>query len=377
MRLVYICRKCTLLGGQSRIAWELMREAVADQHETHLVARRMPPVIHGDPIRRHRVFQLPKLAGKGFRFKLFAEMSSRRAERVAGADGVIHGFGDSLRQHILTLGNVDWNYPRHLPGRSLDRTATRIKKQSFLDPNLQILVLESHQMKADLLDLLPEFDQKKLRVIYPGVDVNRFSRHGREDIRAWISREYGVPMDTAWIVFAAGGDFEKRNLATIQKALLGLRHRPDWNFLFVGASRDQVDWPRELQDKTYFLGRLGDIGTVLPGCDFMVYPAWYDEFALVCSEAMASGLPVLASAKVGASEVLSEINKQVGVLPNPGDAADLMRRMVDLISNPSLRRRIGEENRKASLDLSWKAMYHQYRCLYEEILARRKTDPLR
>jgi hypothetical protein len=48
MRLVYICRKCTLLGGQSRIAWELMREAVADQHETHLVARRMPPVIHGD-----------------------------------------------------------------------------------------------------------------------------------------------------------------------------------------------------------------------------------------------------------------------------------------------------------------------------------------
>ena len=54
MKLIYVCRNCTLLGGQSRIAWELARKALLENHEVHLVARRFPIGIKeqlGTPIR--------------------------------------------------------------------------------------------------------------------------------------------------------------------------------------------------------------------------------------------------------------------------------------------------------------------------------------
>jgi UDP-glucose:(heptosyl)LPS alpha-1,3-glucosyltransferase len=369
MRLIYVCRNCTLLGGQSRIAWELGKRALAEGHDVHLVARRFPPGMENSGVQKQRVFQLPPFVGEWTRFRFFADLASKRADKLARGGGVVHGFGDSYRQHIITLGNVDWNYARHLPGRQPERTAVYVKKRAFLDPGLRMLVLVSKQMRQDILDLLPNFDSSKFRIIYPGVDPQRFRKHSREEIRSRLGKEFGIPTGARWLVFAAGGDFEKRNMKTMGQALLKLRDRDDWRMLFVGARKDQFPWPKELEDRSYFLGRLDDIGTVLPGCDLMVYPAWYDESPLSCLEAMASGLPLVVSRTVGTSEIISEDNKATGILDDPGNADKLAQLIGGMLSNETLRRRIGEENRKAAEGFSWEAIYRQYRDLYEEVAA--------
>lgn len=367
MKLIYICRNFTLYGGQSRIAFELASKAIEDNHEVHLVARRFPAQIKEQEIQAHRVFQWPKIIGEWARFRSFALRSSRQAEKLANSSSVIHGFGDSFRQDIITLGNVDWNYPTLIPGRRPDKTAIHVKTKSFLDPNLRFLVLVSgHQRKA-VLDLLPDFDQSKMVVIYPGVEALRFQKNSRESIRARLSREIGISQDKKWLVFVAGGDFEKRNLNTLGKALLKLKQRADWEMVFIGGNRNQIAWPRDLMDRSYFLGRMDDVGTILPGCDMMVYPAWYDEFALVCLESMASGLPLVVSQTVGASEVLSPNNKEVGILSNPSDATKLAQVIETLLTNDSLRQRISEDNRKIALAHSWGNVYRKYKTLYEEV----------
>jgi UDP-glucose:(heptosyl)LPS alpha-1,3-glucosyltransferase len=363
------------LGGQSRIAWELAQKALNENQEVHLVGRRfLAGIKDNTKIQTHRVFQWPKFIGEWARFRSFAERSSRQAEKLTTGQSVIHGFGDSYRQDILTLGNVDWNYAKLIPGRRPDRTAVHVKTKSFLDRNLRFLVLESQQQRKEVLDLIPDFDQSKMRIIYPGVDPQRFQKYSRQEIRARLSKEFGIPPQTTWLVFAAGGDFEKRNLATLGKALLLLRHRTDWKMIFIGGRQDQIAWPRELGDRSYFLGRMDDIGTVLPGCDMLVYPAWYDEFALVCLESMASGLPLVVSRTVGASEVISTANKEVGILNDPSDTEKLAHLIENLLSNAPLRQRIAEENRKISQDFSWDNIYQKYKVLYNEVAANRPEE---
>lgn len=365
MKLVYVCRHCTLRGGQSRIAWEVAQEALRAGHEVHLVARRFPPSPHA-AMTAHKTFQLPWFFGD-FRFRSFARFSSRMAAALTEKAGIVHGFGDSYRQDILTLGNVDWNHPKHIPGRVPERAAVHIKKQALLDPRLQRLVVVSEPMKQDVLQLVPDFDPRKFRVIYPGVDVENFHPAKRGAARQTISDRYGIPIDALWIVTAAGGDFEKRNVATLAKALTRINHRKDWVFLCVGAEKGMFPWPAEIAGRSYFLGRLNDIGAVLPGGDLFAYPAWFDEFAMVCLEAMASGLPLVVSKTVGMSEVLSGANRVQGVLARPDDDAALAGALAKFLDDGVLRRAAGTANRETASGLSWPAIYRQYAALYEEV----------
>ena len=102
-----------------------------------------------------------------------------------------------------------------------------------------------------------------------------------------------------------------------------------------------------------------------------VYPAWYDEFALVCLEAMASGLPLLVSQTVGVSEILSDLNKASGVLEHPGDVEKLTTLIVKFLSNPSLLQHVSIDNRLKSKTLTWGNFYNQYKVLYEKVSASR------
>jgi UDP-glucose:(heptosyl)LPS alpha-1,3-glucosyltransferase len=237
------------------------------------------------------------------------------------------------------------------------------------DPGLRFLVLVSEAMRRDVLDLLPDFDTRKIRVIPPGVDPARFARVDRETGRDRLSREWGVPREGVRLVFAAGGDFEKRNVATLAQALLRLADRPDWHLVLVGAREGQVSWPGALRPRTSFLGRVADVGPVYAGCDLMVYPAWYDEFAMVVLEAMASGLPVILTRTVGAAEVLGERNRAQGVLSDPADAVALAARIARFLEDPGERRAMGEENRAAADRLRWTSIYRAYRALYDEVAA--------
>ncbi len=73
--------------------------------------------------------------------------------------------------------------------------------------------------------------------------------------------------------------------------------------------------------------------------DVAVVPSLYESFGLVALEALACGLPVIAAAAGGLKEII--VDGECGLLVPPGDAAALTRALRLLLTDESLRLRLG------------------------------------
>jgi glycosyltransferase involved in cell wall biosynthesis len=82
-------------------------------------------------------------------------------------------------------------------------------------------------------------------------------------------------------------------------------------------------------DRVRWAGYRRDVDAILPGCDLFVLPSRDDAFPTVLLEAMAAGLPAVASAVGGIPEIVTP--DVTGVLVPPGDAETLAAAIVDLL----------------------------------------------
>jgi glycosyltransferase involved in cell wall biosynthesis len=100
-----------------------------------------------------------------------------------------------------------------------------------------------------------------------------------------------------------------------------------------------------LSESVRFLGERDDVPTLLSGADVLVLPTTGPEgLGLAVLEAMAAGVPVVASRIGGLPEVVR--NGSTGYLVPPGEAGALERAIFDLISNPDHARAMGREGRR-------------------------------
>lgn len=92
-----------------------------------------------------------------------------------------------------------------------------------------------------------------------------------------------------------------------------------------------------------FLGYRDDVPALLAAADVLVLPSWVEGLPLVVLEAMAAGLPVVASAVGGTPEVV--VDGETGLLVPPRDAQALARALGELLADPARRRALGEAGR--------------------------------
>jgi glycosyltransferase involved in cell wall biosynthesis len=84
--------------------------------------------------------------------------------------------------------------------------------------------------------------------------------------------------------------------------------------------------------------------------DVAVVPSLYEPFGLVALEALACGVPVIASAVGGLKEIV--IDGRCGLLVPPGDPAALARALCTVLSDESLRARLSAGARLRAEDFS-------------------------
>jgi glycosyltransferase involved in cell wall biosynthesis len=112
-----------------------------------------------------------------------------------------------------------------------------------------------------------------------------------------------------------------------------------------------------------------DLDAFYRGARVMVFPSvWFETFGLVGAEAMARGIPVVAS-KIGALGCLIEDGVD-GLHFEPGNAADLADKVMRLWRDPELCRRLGEAGRRKAIR-NWNPARHVERtkALYQSALA--------
>ena len=104
-------------------------------------------------------------------------------------------------------------------------------------------------------------------------------------------------------------------------------------------------------------------------CAFFVLPSRRENLPLAVLEALAAGKAIVASAVGGVPELVR--HGKEGLLFNPGDVAALARRMLTLLEDAPLRRRLERGARARSAAFSWRRAARAYLRLYRSAAARR------
>ena len=116
-----------------------------------------------------------------------------------------------------------------------------------------------------------------------------------------------------------------------------------------------------------FLGYRTDIADLLRLMDVVVLPSLQESFPRVPLEAMAMGVPVVATTVGGIPESVSD--GETGILVPPGDGAAIRDALVRLVDDPALRKRMGETGRRRVREqFSIEANIARTEALYLEVL---------
>jgi glycosyltransferase involved in cell wall biosynthesis len=120
-----------------------------------------------------------------------------------------------------------------------------------------------------------------------------------------------------------------------------------------------------------FLGRRSDIEDLLSAADFFVLPSDIEGVPMAILEAMAHGLPIIASKVGGIPEVIDD--ERDGLLIPPGDPPALAAAIQRLASDTMLRRSLGSAAlARVSREFSLKVMASKYDRVYADAMARRR-----
>ena len=103
--------------------------------------------------------------------------------------------------------------------------------------------------------------------------------------------------------------------------------------------------------------------------DLLVLPSRFEPFGIVLLEAMAAGLPVVASRTGGIPEVVAEGG--TGLLVEPGDPAALAEALTRLAEDGTLRARMGARGRERAAGYAWDAIVPRVLAVYRAALEER------
>ena len=153
-----------------------------------------------------------------------------------------------------------------------------------------------------------------------------------------------------------------------------VRRKQQVKLLMVGdgPDRPKAEWlveVKEIAGDVRFLGKRDDMDRLLSVADVLVLPSQLESFGLVALEAMASEVPVIATRVGGVSEVVDD--GVDGFLFDVGDLDSMAEAATSILSDPSLRARMGRAGREhAKRNFCHERIVSQYVELYGRTIDR-------
>ncbi|MDH5375772.1 MAG: glycosyltransferase family 4 protein [Candidatus Bathyarchaeota archaeon] len=214
-------------------------------------------------------------------------------------------------------------------------------------------------------------DISKTSVMHNGVNTTFFHPMNREESRDKL----GLPKNRTLILTIRRLVYKNGLDTFIESAPLLTRDYPDLLFIVIGTgpSRKLIEKRvRELgiEDNVRLTGFVPE--KLLPlyynAADYFVIPSSSGEgLPLVLLEAMACGLPVIATSVGGTPEIVEDMRN--GVLVPPRNPKALAKTISKFLSNRELGPAIGEEARKTVEDeFTWEENVRRLRSVYDEFL---------
>ena len=242
----------------------------------------------------------------------------------------------------------------------------------FYRPFVTYYVALSRDLEHYLTDTVG-MARAKVAQIYNGVDTERFSpTAGRRHIR-----DCPFAGEDLWLVGTVGRMQTVKNQTDLARAfILALEMAPELKhvlrLVMVGEGPLRAESLALLEqagcsDLAWLPGERSDVSEVLHGLDCFVLPSLAEGISNTILEAMASGLPVVATDVGGNRELIEE--GMTGKLVPLGDVRGMAEEIVALARNRESARNMGRAGRQvAERKYSMAAMVRQYQGLYDHCL---------
>ncbi len=230
------------------------------------------------------------------------------------------------------------------------------------------IVAVSDYLKRILLDL--RYPPKKIVRIYNGVDIDRFGQHGSGKIRA----ELGIAAQTKVVGMIANFRQSKGYEYFVQAAHRISSRIPDVRFIAVGDIEEAMRGrmckllqKMNLESRFHLLGFRSDIPEILNDLDVFVLSSTDEGLSIATIEAMAARRPVVVTRSGGPQEIVED--GITGFLVTPADPQALAARVLEILVNPELGMRLGEEGRRdVERRFALPVMVKEYEDLYQRCL---------
>jgi glycosyltransferase involved in cell wall biosynthesis len=211
------------------------------------------------------------------------------------------------------------------------------------------------------------FPEDKVRVIYNGIDAERFAPRDATAVR----QSLGIPVDAPVVGILAALRPEKNHELFLNGAQRILATLPAARFLVVGdgpkrAEMESLAAELQIASAVHFVGSRSDVPELLAACDLVALTSHNEAAPVSILEALSTGVPVVASNVGSVSETV--IEDQTGHLFPAGDVDAYVAAAIELLGDPETRRRMGAAGRNLVVQRwSLAAMVRGYERMIEEI----------
>jgi len=371
MRILLISRGFNKKGGISRYVVELT-ERLIKEHETHLLTTyydyKVPNlIIHKKPM-IEKPFWFQILSNTYYNTKYAKKIKEKENINVVHSQGSESLFCDVLTMHSChkawTKYYRSWDIVRNIRGliHPTNRIILSIEKK-VIEKGSRKIIAVSEGVKREILENY-NVPEEKITVIPNGVDLEEFKPDKRK--RNKIREMYKINNNEIVIMFS-GHEFKRKGLEFIIKALPFVKG--EVKLLVVG--KDSTDYYKKLasklgiSDRIIFTGFVPDISEYYAASDIFVFPTAYEAFSLATLEAVASGLPILATKVNGTEELIKEGYNGFFIMRNPRDIAEKINILVE---DENLRKQMSKNARKTAEKYSWDEVAKKTLEVYEEVL---------
>ena len=211
------------------------------------------------------------------------------------------------------------------------------------------------------------FDENKVTVVSNPIDASRYERP--KDYVPEMRKKSGTPEETP-VILAAGRFVDWKGFDVLIKACADLAKFFDFRLWLAGDGDERKtleDMASSLavKDIATFWGFIEDVRPLMWEADLFVLPSKTPEpFGIVALEAMACGLPLVATKAGG---VLDFVDEACGWLVKPNDPSDLTAAIKDALSFEEIRKAKGASAAKKALMFDVSKIAGQYAALYRKL----------
>ncbi|MBP2324538.1 glycosyltransferase involved in cell wall biosynthesis [Kibdelosporangium banguiense] len=362
-------------GGQGVYIRHLSRELAALGHYVEVIAGPPYPVVdpgvrltklpgldlyaEPNPFRTPRLSELRRIPDwvefAGMRLGRFSEplaFSLRVRRHLAARRGefdVVHD-NQSLGYGLLGIRGVPVMATIHHPV-SIDSEMTSGSQRWYRFTRMQRRVAQRLPLvltvsSASRAEIISRMDVRPARIRVTPLSADRIFRPGKP-----------VP---GRIVCVASADEPLKGLDYLLAAFAEARRQRDCELLVIGRPK-----PARQSDAT-FVANLpaAEYAELIASAEIVCVPSLFEGFSLPAVEAMACGVPVVATT----GGALPEVVGNGGMLVPPGDSAALARALTDLLADSAARARAGQAGIARASQLSWRRTAEETVACYHELL---------